>query len=586
MAVMEALLKIRADVTGTGAVDKLGNALTGVNTKAGKLSQGLGSMAGAARAATAALVAMGAGAALKGAVDTFSSFQTETKLLENGLKNLGASSGELERLQKIASDLGEETLFNEEDFRKGFGLLTSFQEIGVGSYEAVARAAADVAQTSGTDVSSAFMQLAKALNDPAKGLTALGRSGIQFTEDQKALIETLVETGNQAEAQRLILAELEKQYGGNAAAAATGLAGALDTLGEKWYDLQVVLGDNIATVIEPLVKGLTGLVDMIAKLPEPVQTAIVVLGGLVIALGALGGIVAVAGPIISGIGTIIGLFTGSGGLIAAISSIIAALSGGGGLLATLAAVFTGPVGWIALAVAAGVAIYAFRDQIADAFKVIGEVVQAAAKFFYDIYVKPVIDAGDLVVRGLKSAFSSLASILTSPFKSAVDSIKNLFRSLLQFVASGINKATSGIRTLISNYNRIPTLPDVPNIPTVSVPAFAAGGVVSQPTLAMVGEAGREYIIPESKMAAAAANYLSGARGDAVIPAFANGGTAGAAAGGGAANTTVQITTGPVLQQDGQRYVTIGDLERALQDYGAQIFRNSRSYGGRRYQGAY
>ncbi|ADF42472.1 tail length tape measure protein [Synechococcus phage S-CBS3] len=586
MAVMEALLKIRADVTGTGAVDKLGNSLTGVNTKAGKLSQGLGSMAGAARAATAALVAMGAGAALKGAVDTFSSFQTETKLLENGLKNLGASSGELERLQKIASDLGEETLFNEEDFRKGFGLLTSFQEIGVGSYEAVARAAADVAQTSGTDVSSAFMQLAKALNDPAKGLTALGRSGIQFTEDQKALIETLVETGNQAEAQRLILAELEKQYGGNAAAAATGLAGALDTLGEKWYDLQVVLGDNVATVIEPLVKGLTGLVDMIAKLPEPVQTAIVVLGGLVIALGALGGIVAVAGPIISGIGTIIGLFTGSGGLIAAISSIIAALSGGGGLLATLAAVFTGPVGWIALAVAAGVAIYNFRDQIADAFKVIGEVMQAAAKFFYDIYVKPVIDAGDLVMRGLKSAFSSLASVLTSPFKSAVDSIKNLFRSLLQFVASGINKATSGIRTLISNYNRIPTLPDIPNIPTVSVPAFAAGGVVSQPTLAMVGEAGREYIIPEGKMAAAAANYLSGARGNAVIPAFANGGTAGAAAGGGAANTTVQITTGPVLQQDGQRYVTIGDLERALQDYGAQIFRNSRSYGGRRYQGAY
>ena len=57
-------------------------------------------------------------------------------------------------------------------------------------------------------------------------------------------------------------------------------------------------------------------------------------------------------------------------------------------------------------------------------------------------------------------------------------------------------------------------------------------------------------------------------------------------GGGSANTTVQITTGPVLQQDGQRYVTVGDLERALQDFSSQVFRSSRTHGGRRYQGAY
>jgi hypothetical protein len=104
---------------------------------------------------------------------------------------------------------------------------------------------------------------------------------------------------------------------------------------------------------------------------------------------------------------------------------------------------------------------------------------------------------------------------------------------------------------------------------------------------MVGEGGeREYIVPESKMATAAANYLGGMRGRSVIPAFADGGVVGPMGGGGAANTTVQITTGPVLQQDGQRYVTIGDLERALSDFGTQIFKNSRSYGGRRYQGAY
>jgi len=125
------------------------------------------------------------------------------------------------------------------------------------------------------------------------------------------------------------------------------------------------------------------------------------------------------------------------------------------------------------------------------------------------------------------------------------------------------------------------------VPTFSVPQFAKGGVVGGPTLAMVGEGGeREYIVPESKMARASANYLAGMRGGSVIPAFADGGVVGPSGGGGAANTTVQITTGPVLQQDGQRYVTVGDLERALQDFSTQVFRNSRSYGGRRYQGAY
>ena len=48
-------------------------------------------------------------------------------------------------------------------------------------------------------------------------------------------------------------------------------------------------------------------------------------------------------------------------------------------------------------------------------------------------------------------------------------------------------------------------------------AFAQGGMVDQPTLGLVGEGGEsEYIIPESKMNAALANYAGGARGEAVI----------------------------------------------------------------------
>jgi hypothetical protein len=313
---MTTALTIRAKVDGLGQIQGLGKALGSTEKRATGLAGAFGRLRGAATSMVGVLGAAGLGAILKQSVDTFAKFQAETKLLENGLKNVGARSGELERLQKVASDLGEATLFNEEDFRKGFGLLTSFGNIGTSNYQRVAKAAADVAQTSGTDVSSAFMQLAKALNDPAKGLSALGRSGIQFSEDQKAVIERLVETGNTAQAQNLILQELEKQYGGNSVAAAQGLAGALDTLGEKFYDLQVALGDNLTTLLQPLIQGLTSLVGFISGLPEPVQTFIVALGGLAIALTALGGVLAIGAPIFSALAALGPILAGIPALIA------------------------------------------------------------------------------------------------------------------------------------------------------------------------------------------------------------------------------------------------------------------------------
>ena len=48
--------------------------------------------------------------------------------------------------------------------------------------------------------------------------------------------------------------------------------------------------------------------------------------------------------------------------------------------------------------------------------------------------------------------------------------------------------------------------------------------------------------------------------------------------------SVNITTGPVLQQDGQRYVTLGDLENAMQQVVGTVLNNGRTSGGRRYAG--
>ena len=79
--------------------------------------------------------------------------------------------------------------------------------------------------------------------------------------------------------------------------------------------------------------------------------------------------------------------------------------------------------------------------------------------------------------------------------------------------------------------------------------------------------------------------MAGRRGIGAIPGFAEGGVVDAGGGSsGAGNTTVQVTTGPILQQEGKNYVTVRDLEGALKQLSSQMYKNQRSYGGRRFQG--
>ena len=89
--------------------------------------------------------------------------------------------------------------------------------------------------------------------------------------------------------------------------------------------------------------------------------------------------------------------------------------------------------------------------------------------------------------------------------------------------------------------------------------FARGGVVKGPTLGLIGEGGEpEYIIPQSKAAGFAMNFLSGKRGASAIPGFAEGGMAVPS------TASVNIQTGPVTQMGGQDFVTTEELSSAVQ----------------------
>lgn len=579
---------IAAKVTGANDIKGLDTGIKKLGTTTDATADKFSKFNGLVRGLGSAIAAAGLTQIIGNAAEVAAGFESETLLLKQGLENVGAGAAELDKLQASADELGKVTLFNEEDFRQGFGLLTSFGNIGVETYDKVAMAAANVAQVSGTDVSSSFMQLAKALNDPVKGLSALGESGIQFTEQQKAMIESMVAAGDTVGAQQMILAELEKQYGGTAVAAAGGAAGVKDTFGEAMYDLNVAIGTVVNEALPPLLNALTTIINAFTSLPGPVQSVIVAIGGIAAAAVVLA-------PIVSAVTTLGPLLAG---LIPAIGAIGGALSG---VLPILAGLFSGPVGWIALAVAAGVAIFTFRDQIGQAFSAIGDIIKKAFDIYKSIWIDPVINLGKTlinffsdnweeisdfimqpfeegykfiennfvkpvqdtiktVVDTIQQNWSALQQGLISPFEAAGNAIKAVMNGVIGVVESSINGVINAINNVIRGANNATSkvgLPPIPQIPTVSLPRFAEGGVVNGPTVAMVGEGGQpEYIIPASKMARASANYLSGMRGPGVIPRFAEGGYVSPSA-------NVSIQTGPVTQMNGQNFVTTQDMSRAV-----------------------
>ena len=200
--------------------------------------------------------------------------ERDAAVLANGLRKVGAEASQLERLQKIASKLGEQTLFNQEDFTQGFALLTSFRAIGVSSYERVSKAAADMATVTKTGVNESLLQLSKALENPVQGMSALSRSGTTFTEAQKGVVKALVESGRQLEAQEYLLKIVEGQYKGASKEAAKGFAGQMDTLNETFRDFQEVVGKAVLPIVTDLIKELTGAFRALSKLdPKLLSTA-------------------------------------------------------------------------------------------------------------------------------------------------------------------------------------------------------------------------------------------------------------------------------------------------------------------------
>jgi hypothetical protein len=160
-------------------------------------------------------------------------------------------------------------------------------------------------------VDQAAIQLGKALNDPIAGVGALRRVGVSLTEEQEDQIKAFMAVNDIASAQKIILNELEVEFGGLARAAGDTTAGKMAQLTNAIDDLQETVGGQLIPLIVPLVTGLTSLVEKFSSLSPVVQKMIIIF----LAFAALvGPILVVVGTILSAISSIAGFVSALGGL--------------------------------------------------------------------------------------------------------------------------------------------------------------------------------------------------------------------------------------------------------------------------------
>ena len=186
----------------------------------------------------------------------------------------GAANVTATQVSNLSEKLSMQIGVDDELIQKSANLLLTFKQVqnqvgeGNNIFDRAVITAQDLGNVFGS-ADAAAMQLGKALSDPEKGISALRRAGINFTDQQKEQIKTLVESGDILGAQKLILAEVESQVGGTAAASATGfdrMRVAMGNVAEEFGAILIPYIEKFANyVVQKVVPYLSNLADVIGE---------------------------------------------------------------------------------------------------------------------------------------------------------------------------------------------------------------------------------------------------------------------------------------------------------------------------------
>lgn len=294
-----------ADVKkGVGEIERLNAGLGDKLKSAGRSMTNVGKTA--TLGLTLPLVAFG-----KTALDSFGEAQRVAGQTDAVLKSTGGAAGvTAAEIGKLSDKIGGLAAVDNDAVQAGANMLLTFtnirNEAGKGNdvFNQSLMTLQDMASAMGTDTKSSAIQLGKALNDPVAGVSALSRVGVTFTEQQKKQIAAMVKAGDTAGAQKLILAELNKEFGGSAKAAGDA-ATPMQKIALQMDDLGEAAGAVLAPMLETVVGWVTKLADWFNKLSPGAKDIAV---KIAVVAAAIGPLLIIGGKLVSAIGAISNAF--------------------------------------------------------------------------------------------------------------------------------------------------------------------------------------------------------------------------------------------------------------------------------------
>lgn len=253
-------IKVGADASQfEKAMNGVKSRLTGLNVMVG------GMMALKALSASIAAVGNAAGIAARGMMSLIKAGEeakTEEARLRNVVKQMGiygnAADTVTDRLLSQADALELLTGVDGEVITMTQSMLATFRDLAGtanvtgGAFDRATQAAIDLAATGFGEARSNAIMLGKALQDPERGLTALRRTGTLTTDQIDKIKASFEATGDRAKYMDDVLAAVETQVKGTAAATANGTT----RMGKAFDQLREEIGKPISDQFDRLAQAL------------------------------------------------------------------------------------------------------------------------------------------------------------------------------------------------------------------------------------------------------------------------------------------------------------------------------------------